>query len=150
MIIWLVLGVACLFLLLGAGNGFSRAQIGTIKSLLAWIAALAGLSLGTLLLLTGRGAGAIGALVLFGPLAWGWWRDARPGKPGPTPRRPAPRGAAMSRDEAFAVLGLQPGASEAEIREAYLRLMRGAHPDNGGSDWLATRINQARDTLLRR
>ena len=47
------------------------------------------------------------------------------------------------------MLGLRPGAGEAEIRAAYTRLMRGAHPDSGGSDWLATRINQARDTLLR-
>ncbi len=149
MIIWLVLGGACLFLLLGAGEGFSRARISTIKSLLFWIAALGGLSLGTLLLLTGRGAGALGTLVLFGPLAWSWWRGSAPGNGG-TARRPAPRRSGMSPDEALAVLGLRSGASEAEIKAAHLRLMRGAHPDNGGSDWLATRINQARDTLLRR
>ena len=46
------------------------------------------------------------------------------------------------------VLGLQPGAIEAEIHAAHRRLMRTAHPDSGGSDWLATRINQARDVLL--
>jgi len=56
----------------------------------------------------------------------------------------------MTRDEAYQVLGLQPGATEAEIRAAHLRLMRSAHPDSGGSDWLATRINQARDVLLGR
>jgi DnaJ family protein C protein 19 len=47
------------------------------------------------------------------------------------------------------VLGLQPGASKAEIRAAHRRLMRGAHPDAGGSDWLASRVNEARDILLR-
>jgi DnaJ homolog subfamily C member 19 len=148
-ILWFVLGAGCLVLLLGAGEGFSRAQVTTIKSLLAWIAAIGGLALGTLMLLTGRGAGAIGALVLFGPLAWSWWQQDRQGKA----KRPPPRAASsarMSRDEAFAVLGLKPGASEAEIRAAYTRLMRGAHPDQGGSDWLAARINQARDTLLGR
>ena len=46
------------------------------------------------------------------------------------------------------MLGLKPGAGQAEIQEAYLRLMRAAHPDSGGSDWLAARINQARDILL--
>jgi curved DNA-binding protein CbpA len=54
----------------------------------------------------------------------------------------------MSVDEAYQVLGLRPGASEADIREAHRRLMRTAHPDSGGSDWLAARINQARDVLL--
>ena len=54
----------------------------------------------------------------------------------------------MTREEAYQVLGLQPGATEAEIRAAHHRLMRTAHPDSGGSDWLATRINLARDVLL--
>jgi curved DNA-binding protein CbpA len=46
------------------------------------------------------------------------------------------------------VLGLPAGATETQIREAHRRLMRGAHPDHGGSDWLAARINHARDILL--
>ena len=55
----------------------------------------------------------------------------------------------MTADEAYQVLGLRPGATEAEIRAAHHRLMRAAHPDSGGSDWVATRINLARDVLLR-
>ena len=50
---------------------------------------------------------------------------------------------------ALAVLGLQADASPDQVRTAYLRLMRVAHPDRGGSDWLAARLNEARDTLLR-
>jgi curved DNA-binding protein CbpA len=54
----------------------------------------------------------------------------------------------MAREEALEVLGLPPSASAADIQAAYVRLMRAAHPDQGGSDWLASRINQARDVLL--
>jgi DnaJ-domain-containing protein 1 len=57
-------------------------------------------------------------------------------------------GGRMTREEALDVLGLQAGADEASIRAAHRRLMRGAHPDQGGSDWLASRLNEARDTLL--
>ncbi|MFC0385015.1 J domain-containing protein [Muricoccus vinaceus] len=65
------------------------------------------------------------------------WRDDG-GAPSP----------ATPRAEALAVLGLSEGATEAEIRAAHARLMRTAHPDAGGSDWLAARLNAARDALL--
>jgi hypothetical protein len=54
----------------------------------------------------------------------------------------------MSRGEALEVLGLEPGADEAEIRAAHKRLLRLVHPDRGGSAYLARRVYQARDTLL--
>lgn len=56
----------------------------------------------------------------------------------------------MTRDEAYQVLGLEPGASREEIHQAWRRLMKGVHPDSGGSAFLAARINAAKDVLLGR
>ncbi|WP_240229282.1 DnaJ domain-containing protein [Devosia lacusdianchii] len=52
--------------------------------------------------------------------------------------------------EAYAVLGLEPGASDEDIRAAHRELMKGVHPDHGGSSYLASKINEARDRLLKR
>ncbi|HUC10366.1 MAG TPA: DnaJ domain-containing protein [Stellaceae bacterium] len=60
-----------------------------------------------------------------------------------------PAGTDMTVDEARAILGLSPGATAAEVKEAHRRLMVRLHPDHGGSDYLATQINRARDVLLR-
>ncbi|MFT4517789.1 MAG: hypothetical protein ACI9JM_000166 [Halioglobus sp.] len=54
----------------------------------------------------------------------------------------------MSRSEALAVLGLDEDASEDDINGAHRKLMQKIHPDRGGSDYLAAKINQAKDFLL--
>lgn len=51
--------------------------------------------------------------------------------------------------EAYKVLGLEPGASDEAIRAAHRELMKAVHPDHGGSSYLASKINEARDRLLK-
>ena len=56
----------------------------------------------------------------------------------------------MGVDEARRILGVSADATDAEIQEAYTRLMRMAHPDAGGTSGLAAQLNAARDKLLGR
>lgn len=54
----------------------------------------------------------------------------------------------MTRSDAYAILGLEEGASREQIIAAHGRLIQRLHPDRGGSTFLAAKINQARDLLL--
>lgn len=55
----------------------------------------------------------------------------------------------MTKEQAWAVLGLEAGASEEDIIQAHRKLISRLHPDRGGSDFLAAQINQAKKVLLR-
>ena len=75
------------------------------------------------------------------------WREHVEGDGAAGPRGTADAGP-MTDKQAYEILGLAPGASQAEIRAAHHRLMKRVHPDQGGSTFLAAKINQAKDWLL--
>ncbi len=63
-------------------------------------------------------------------------------------KRASSSAGAMNKDEALAILGLKSGATADEIKSAHKRLLKDFHPDKGGSDYLAAKINAAKDLLL--
>jgi hypothetical protein len=76
------------------------------------------------------------------------WRDEMTGEQ--ASGGPRPSGPDVTVDEAYAILGLAPGADAAAIKAAHHQLMKQLHPDHGGTDYLASKINRARDVLLHR
>lgn len=88
-------------------------------------------------------ASILSALVVLAPFLERYLRARGHYQPRP------PADTSMSIEEARKVLGVAENASREDIQAAYVRLMQRIHPDQGGSDYLASKLNQARDILLK-
>ena len=78
------------------------------------------------------------------------WREHAQGDAATGRGRSAWSSGKMTEEEAYQILGVQPGASAEDIGRAHRALMKKLHPDQGGSTYLAARVNEAKDVLLRR
>jgi DnaJ domain len=78
------------------------------------------------------------------------WREHAQGDAAAGSRARSARGGEMTEEEAYQVLGVQSGAGAEDIGRAHRTLMKKLHPDQGGSTYLAARVNAAKDVLLRR
>ena len=97
---------------------------------------------------TGRLPAALAILAAIAPLAAGWWKARKDSEEEPDLFFNEET-EINSREKALQVLGLDTDATEADIRQAYKKLMQNLHPDHEGSEWIAAKLNEARDFLLK-
>jgi hypothetical protein len=159
-----LIGVAVLLLLLWAAKksrrgGFLNASRQRMGGTLALIIAVVLLARGDLAV--GLGLGLFGIYLLGESLPWplslwaayldgrntGWREHAQRDADTAGWRTASGK---MTEQEAYQVLGIQPGASLDEVGRAHRALMKKLHPDQGGTTYLAARINEAKDVLLPR
>ena len=139
-LIWLALAAVALWALIRLGRQTEGPRRGHWRVTATIVAAVC---LAGGLLALSKGAWLIGGGLLIAGL---WLTVSSRRRDLPARQRPEP----MSEAEARSVLGVARTADEAEIHAAWRRLMARAHPDQGGTEGLAARLNAARDRLLKR
>lgn len=150
---FLIIGTILAVLLLVMMNWWANAKVASAKRGLMWGIAGICVLLAMVFLATGKALLAVvpvgyAGLRMFGPMiASKLFKDYKLGQSGSNASS-GPGQSTMTRTEALEILGLEDGANEQQVNEAFRRLMAQLHPDKGGSDWMAAKLNEARKTLL--
>jgi L-lactate permease len=125
----------------------TRKQIATLIIILGTVCT-SGLIL--LLAITGRLPAIVGGIAAFAPLLYSVWQSHKKvNREEKIYRDLSGHSRPMTIKEALDVLGLSQKATAEDIEKAHKRLLLKLHPDMQGSEWIAQKINQARDTLLK-
>ncbi len=142
---YLLLLIGVVIGLYGLYRFFLNADVKQITALFMTAALLAVCTAMFFLAVTGRLPAALALLLALLPILLPYWKARKLGGVQQNKAESGP----MTREEALEVLGLAEGVSTEEINKAYKQLMKKVHPDQEGSDWMAVKLNQARDILLK-
>ncbi len=147
---WLIIGCFIAAGVFGAMVWYANTEVAKVKKALASLALL-GLLIVAIFLIISVARGNIGLLpllVFLIPVARRIKGQGRSQGFSDKFRQKTSGNSAMSRAEAYEILGLKQGATEEEVKAAYRKLIANAHPDAGGSDWMAAKLNEAKQILL--
>ncbi len=139
LIIGLIIGLVALY------KFFLKADVQEIRALFSSVIVITICAALFVLSVTGRLPAAIAIISAIAPFALAWYnrRTQRNSPAAPSSNKP------LDRKEALEILGLGEAAGADDIEAAYKRLMKKVHPDQEGSDWMAAKLNAARDFLLK-
>lgn len=128
---------------------FTQADPKAVRGLFKIIAVIGAIAAIVILILTGRIYALMTGLIALAPLSPFFIRFFKTGAEADVgDKAKSSYTSYMSHEEAYRILGLSKDATTAEIKKAHKDLIRKIHPDQGGSDYLTQKVNQARDILL--
>jgi hypothetical protein len=142
LVIGLILGIFAMY------RFFLRAEVREIKALVLAVLIITICMALFVLAVTGRLPAAIAIVAALSPFIIGWFTKRR--RASAYDRQVGDSGKPMDEKEARRVLGVDENASEIEIKDAYKKLMKKVHPDQEGSQWMAEKLNEAKDLLLKK
>jgi DnaJ homolog subfamily C member 19 len=143
--VYLSIGILLVFAIHTSLRWFTTASPRTVRKAFGWIFGIALVAL--IFFFIRFGMLHFAAIASFLGIAVPLMRKLFPDK-GAKHSEPSTASSRMTRKEAQDILGVPDGATAKDIRDAHKRMIQKNHPDNGGTEYLASKINEARDVLL--
>lgn len=142
LIIGLILGIFAMY------RFFLRADVHEIKAFVMAVLIITVCVALFFMAVTGRLPAAIALVSALSPFIIAWFTRRR--RRSAYDRQVGDTGKPMDMKEARRVLGVDENADDQAIKDAYKKLMKKVHPDQEGSQWMAEKLNEAKDLLLKK